>query len=160
MMASPRIYLETSVFGFYYDTESFNAVRRAAVVRMFDQVKAGLLTAVTSPLTEEELSRAPANLRDKLTALLRGVNGLEVDEGQVERLATLYVNEGIIPRAYVDDARHVAYAAVAGIEVLVTLNLKHLANEWSERKVNSVNMREGYTMLSIRTPEEVIRYED
>ena len=43
---------------------------------------------------------------------------------------------------------------------LETPNLRHLANEWSEQRVNSVNLREGYPLLSIRTPEEVLRYED
>jgi len=160
IMIPPRVYIETSVFGFYFDSHSYNAVRRAAVVRLFDQIEAGLITAVTSPVTEQELRRAPPELRPKLIALLSAVNGIDADERQVERLARLYVSEGIVPIAYLDDARHLAYASVGGVEVVVTLNLKHLANEWSERRANSVNLHEGYTLLSIRTPEEVIRYED
>jgi predicted nucleic acid-binding protein len=160
MLAPPRIYVETSVFGFYYDTEPCNVLRRTAVVRLFDQIEAGLLVAVTSPVTEEELNRSSAELKPRLTALLRNVHGLAVDTDQVERLAAQYVSDGILPKDYMNDARHVAYAVVGEIAVLVTLNLRHLANEWSGRRINAVNLREGYSLLSIRTPEEVVRYED
>jgi hypothetical protein len=68
--------------------------------------------------------------------------------------------EGIIPVAFEADALHAAYATVSECEVLVTLNLKHLANEWAARKLNAVNVREGYPPVSIRTPEEVVRYEE
>ena len=43
--------------------------------------------------------------------------------------------------------------------VLVSLNLRHLANEWAERNIGAVNLREGYQLISIRMPEEVLRYE-
>lgn len=42
----------------------------------------------------------------------------------------------------------------------VSLNLAHIANEWAGRRINAVGLREGYPLLSIRTPEEVVRYED
>jgi hypothetical protein len=44
--------------------------------------------------------------------------------------------------------------------VLVSLNLRHLANEWSERELNAVNLRERYRLIGVRTPEEVLHYED
>lgn len=34
-----------------------------------------------------------------------------------------------------------------------------LANEWAERRLNSVNLREGYVLIGVRTPEGVLRYE-
>lgn len=59
-----------------------------------------------------------------------------------------------------DDARHAAYATLLGADVLVSLNLQHLASEWAERKLNGVNLLLGYPALSIRTPEEVVYRED
>jgi hypothetical protein len=53
----------------------------------------------------------------------------------------------------------VAYATVGRADVLVSLNLRHLANEWAERNIGAVNLREGYQLISIRMPEEVLRYE-
>src|SRR3989337_1157987 len=45
--------------------------------------------------------------------------------------------------------------------VVVSCNLRHLANELAVRRFQAVNLRQGYGLsLSIRQPEEVIFYED
>ncbi|MEW5945268.1 MAG: hypothetical protein AB1742_03630 [bacterium] len=45
--------------------------------------------------------------------------------------------------------------------MMVTLNCVHIANEFRIRRFKTINYREGYTKeLSIRTPMEVIRYEN
>lgn len=160
MKRQPLLYLETSVFGFYHDDEPRNSLRREAVRTLFRQVEMGLLNAGVSRLTQQELSRTGGSNRTALLALAAMSETLDLDDAEVERLAAQYIGDGIIPAAYAADALHAAGAAVGGCEVLVTLNLKHLANEWTERLVNSVNLREGYPPIRIRTPEEVLHYED
>jgi predicted nucleic acid-binding protein len=160
MKHRPLLYLETSIFGFYFDDEPRNSARREAVRTLFDQIDLGILSAVTSPVTADELAATAGPLRAKLLDLLEHVDELTLDEDEVRRLAASYLAEKIIPEDYSADARHVASASVAGVGLLVTLNLKHLANEWAERRLNSVNLREGYPLVSIRTPEEALRYED
>jgi hypothetical protein len=156
----PLIYVETSVFGFYFDEEPRNVLRREAVVELFDQIRLGTLAAATSALTFEELGRAPEPMRSKLLALLSGVQRLAADRDEVERLTEAYRRERVVPDEFAEDAEHVAYATVCKVDVLVSLNLRHLANEWAERRICAVNLREGYQVLSIRTPEEVLKYED
>ena len=156
----PLLYVETSVFGFCYDPEPRNAVRREAVVTMFDQIRLGILEATTSSRTVLELNRTAEPLRSRLMSLLDDVRLLDLDDAEAERLATAYLREGVIPKDEVEDARHVAYATVGRADVLVSPNLRHLANEWAERNIGAVNLHEGYRLLSIRTPEEVLRYED
>jgi hypothetical protein len=155
----PLLYLETSLFGFYFDSEPRNASRREAVVALFDQVRLGILDAATSSRTVLELNRAAEPLRSKLLSLLGDTRLLDVDDSETERLAAAYLREGVIPEKEVEDARHVAYATVGRADVLVSLNLRHLANEWAERNIGAVNLREGYQLISIRMPEEVLRYE-
>jgi len=156
----PLLYLETSVFGFCFDTEPRNTLRRESAVALFDQVGLGILDAVTSAVTFAELNQSAEPLRGKLLALLGPIRLLEVDEAEAARLAGLYLNELVIPREHVNDARHVAFATVGKVDVVVSLNLRHLANEWAERRIGAVNLREGYHLLHIRTPEEVLSYED
>jgi hypothetical protein len=160
MNRKPLLYLETSVFGFCFDDEPRNAVRREAVNAMLDQIRLGVLQAGTSPLTLREFQSAPEPFRSRLVALLEGVRMLPADDAEVERLALVYLHDGVVPEKFADDARHVAFAAVCRADVVVSLNLRHLANEWAERRVNAVNLREGYQALRIRTPEEVLSYED
>lgn len=154
----PLLYIETSIFGFYHDDEPRNALRREAVRTLFHQVELGVLNVVTSPATVEELADTPGRYGSDLLELLADVAVLELDEAEVKRLASCYVSERIIPADYSADARHAAYAAVGRANVIVTLNLRHLANEWAERRINAVNLREGYPLVRIRTPEEVLRY--
>ena len=120
----------------------------------------GILDAATSPVTFEELDRTPEPLKADLLDLLGSVRRLTADKDEVERLALAYLRDRVIPEQYTEDAEHAAYATVCKADVLVSLNLRHLANEWAERRVCAVNLREGYQAISIRTPEEVLEYED
>ena len=160
MMHRPLLYLETSIFGFYFDTNPHNLHRREAVRTLFDRIELGILNVVTSPATVEELADTPGRYGSDLLGLLAGVAMLELDEVEVKRLASCYMSEQIIPADYSADARHAAYATVGRAGIIVTLNLRHLANDWAERRINDVNLREGYPRIGILTPEEVLRYEE
>ena len=93
----PFLYVETSVFGFYYDPEPRNAVRREAVVTMFNQIRIGILEATTSSRTVLELNRTAEPLRSRLMLLLDDVRLLDLDDAETERLATAYLRERAIP---------------------------------------------------------------
>jgi hypothetical protein len=110
----PLLYIETSVFGFYFDEEPRNALRREAVRTMFQQISLGMLDAAASPLTEEELDASAEPTRSKLVALLDQLAVLDADDAEVSRLAGLYIKDGVIPAAETLDARHAAYATVGG----------------------------------------------
>jgi hypothetical protein len=153
------LYIETSVFGFCFDTEPRNAIRRESALALLEQLRLGVLNGGTSPVTFHEFENAAEPLRSRLLGLLDDVPILPADDDEVERLAEVYLHEGIVPGKFADDARHIAYATAGKADVLVSLNLRHLANEWTERKVEVVNQREGYKALHIRTPEEVLSYE-
>ncbi len=55
---------------------------------------------------------------------------------------------------------HIAIATLSRVEVLVSWNFRHIVNLQRIRGYNSVNLRHGYPLLEIRTPQEVIRYEE
>jgi predicted nucleic acid-binding protein len=120
----------------------------------------GLLNAVTSSVTLEEIGRSHEPLRSRLLALLEDVPTIPADRQEAERLARAYIRDGAVPEEFLDDALHVAYATAGRADVLVTLNLRHLANERAERSLAAVNLREGYPAVRIKTPEEVLKYED
>jgi hypothetical protein len=93
----PLLYIETSVFGFCFDKEPRNAIRREAALALFEQVRLRILNAVTSPVTFLELDRTAEPLRSELMALLEDVQILEADEAEVARLTAVYLNEQVIP---------------------------------------------------------------
>lgn len=154
------LYLETSIFGFYFDTEPRNALRRDAVVSLFTQIRAGIFDAFTSPLTFGEISRTSGPHRESLLALLAEIRTPALDRTEVDALTEAYLTAKVIPLDYANDAVHVACATLGRADVLVSLNLRHLANAWAERRIAGVNLQQGYQAIAIRTPEEVLEYED
>lgn len=77
---------------------------------------------------------------------------------EASALAEEYLTAGVIGSAHLEDARHIATATVQRVDVLVSWNFKHIVNLDRIRGYNSVNLRLGYALLEIRSPQEVLRY--
>jgi hypothetical protein len=75
-------------------------------------------------------------------------------------LANTYLQEGVVSKKSRVDAQHIATATISRVDVLVSWNFKHIVNLERIHGYNSVNLRLGYPILEIRTPIEVIDYED
>ena len=58
------------------------------------------------------------------------------------------------------DAQHIALATVCRADLVVSWNFKHIVHYEKIRGFNSVNLREGYGMVDIRSPREVVKYEE
>jgi len=58
------------------------------------------------------------------------------------------------------DCRHIAIATVNNIGILTSWNFKHIVNLNKIRLYNEVNINEGYASLEIRTPRELLTYEN
>jgi len=162
-MKKLNLYVETSVFGFYYDTSARNRQKRIAVRTLLRQIEEGRLQGYVSGLVRTELEKAPDPYRRRLLGLIDryGLITVEYDEDEVARLQEKYLEARVVPTSVSDDAAHVAIATVAAMDVVVSCNLRHLANELAVRRFLAVNMRLGYSSnLSIRQPEEVVIYED
>jgi hypothetical protein len=58
------------------------------------------------------------------------------------------------------DAEHIAIATINRVDALVSWNFRHIVNLQRIRGYNSVNLKYGYPLLEIRSPLEVITYEE
>ena len=61
----------------------------------------------------------------------------------------------VVPARYRNDLRHVAVATTARVDALVSWNFRHLVNVKTRRAVHAVNVRLGYPLIEIVSPEEV-----
>lgn len=106
-----------------------------------------------------ELAGAP----DQVQAVLRNITPSSVEyvalNDEASRLAEEYVRQGALSPRMIADAQHIAVATVAQVDVLVSWNFKHIVNLDRIHKYNSVNLREGYALLEIRSPLEVLQDE-
>lgn len=68
--------------------------------------------------------------------------------------ATLYRNDFGPPHD--KDAHHIALATVARADLVVSWNFKHIVHWEKMRGFNAVNLREGYPLIEIHSPREVV----
>jgi predicted nucleic acid-binding protein len=76
---------------------------------------------------------------------------------QTRELATRILGECRLPERATNDAHHAAVAAIHGVEVLLTWNCVHLANENRIPLIGRACEAYGYALPVILTPEQLIR---
>ncbi|HLC26379.1 MAG TPA: PIN domain-containing protein [bacterium] len=150
-----RLYLDTSVFGAIFDEEPPG--REETTRSFFRRAKVRRDDLYISDVVLDEIARAPAHLRPALEELVSEVGPMVLPESsETLELAEAYLGFRIVPPRFRDDARHVAVASVAGVEALVSWNFKHLVNLRRKRLIHSVNLRFGYPLIDLISPEEVL----
>ncbi len=70
------------------------------------------------------------------------------------------MKEKVVGQTSFDDCLHIATATINKIDILVSWNFKHIVNIQRIRGYNSINIRNGYQTLEIRSPKDIINYEN
>ena len=96
---------------------------------------------------------APDNVKSNLETI--SYEKIDITDVMLN-LTQKYMEEEIVTEQYRSDALHIAIATISGVDVLVSWNFKHIVNLNRIRLFNSVNLKEGYNILEIRTPQEVV----
>lgn len=154
-MKKLHIYVDTSVIGGCED-EEFSAVTR----QLWSRFRAGECVMVVSDLTMQEIEGAPQAVRKHLEDIPAGYQMQVRLSGEAQELADAYLARGVVGPGSLADALHVALATVSGVDVLVSWNFKHIVNLGRIRLFNAVNLEQGYGLIEIRTPKEVLYEEE
>ncbi len=149
-----RVYADTSVFGGVFD-EAFAHASRA----FFEQVREGRFGLVVSGLVEEELRGAPEAVRAVFEELLAATEIVEKLEAALV-LQQAYLDNQVVGTHWADDALHVALASVSTCGAIVSWNFRHIVNLKRISLYNAVNMLHGYRSIEIRSPVEILAYDD
>jgi len=152
-----RAYVETSVWGMTLNNQP--RALREPTVQFLRQCASGVFAPYISTVVLGEIALAPLSAA---TRMVREINRLVPivlePSAQSEKLAEAYLRAGVIPAKKQDDARHVAIATVAGLEIVISWNHRHLANDRKRTLFHAVNRLAGYDQpLSIHTPFEVMQ---
>lgn len=109
-----------------------------------------------SSLTVQELTTAPAEVRRRVASVPQAqIETLQLD-AEARELAEAYLAAGVLTSEMRAHAQHIAIATVGRVDVLVSWNFRHIVNLQRIRGYNSVNLRQGYPIIEIRTPREVL----
>jgi len=149
------IYVDASVVGGCEDSEFAEA--SLSLWRLFIK---GDFVQVLSEHTLRELSGAPENVRAHLLDVPVANQIMLADTPEADVLAETYLAHGIVGPGSRSDALHVALATVARVDVLVSWNFKHIVNLKRIRLFNAVNLEQGYGLIEIRSPREVLSHEE
>lgn len=154
-MKKQRIYLDTSVFGGLFD-EEFKEYTEPLFRRIYNNE----FDVIFSDVTKDELSSAPEKIRQQ-AGLLPG-NSTEFVKSDIEsiKLAKKYIDEGVVGITSYADCLHIALATIHNANILVSWNFKHIVNVIRITGYNAVNLAEGYKQIDIRSPRELLTYED
>jgi len=151
----PRIYIDSSVIGGYFD-EEFKELTK----RFFDKVLAREYYVYFSEVNETELILAPKHIRELKERIPQDCYRYIELDAESKHLADNYVKEKVLGRGSYNDAYHIALASVNRLDVLVSWNFKHIVNYNKIKLFNSINLKLGYPLIDIRTPAELINYGD
>jgi len=150
-----KIYIDTSVFGGYFDEEFSEHT-----IPLFDRIKNGEFILLYSAVTQDELENAPGKVKDFVKSLkAEYTEFLEATDEAVD-LATEYITEKVVGQTSFADCLHIALATINRADFLVSWNFKHIVNIQRISGYNSINIKNGYKQLEIRSPREFEKYED
>ncbi len=150
-----RIYIDTSIVGGYYD-EEFSEVTQG----LFKRLENNEIVFVISDLLDLELAGAPQNVRELLYKFTPDkFERVQLTEEAI-KLADAYISEKVVGKTSLEDCRHIALATINRVHVLASWNFKHIVNLDRIKGYNSVNYRLGYPMIEIRSPKDLLHYED
>ena len=150
-MRRQRIYIDTSVVGGCLD-EEFQADSRA-LLRL---AREGAFRLLVSDVLIDELESAPQQVQAVLPELPHDCLEAVPRTDEAERLRDAYLEAGVVGPARRIDALHVAVATVAGADMMVSWNFRHIVHFEKMRGFNAVNLREGYPLIEIHSPKEVV----
>jgi len=154
-MVKKKVYLETTLFSYYFD-EDRDA--HADTVTLFEECSEGEFEPYTSDYVIREIEDTPSgDKREKMLSLITkyDISVLEATN-ETNELAERYVSDGALSHGSLIDASHIAAAAVNDLDMIVSLNFRHIVKEKTIQLTNAINTLQGYRKVKIKSPMEVI----
>jgi predicted nucleic acid-binding protein len=152
-----RLYLETTVFNYYFDTDRDG---HEDTVRLFEAISAGEFEGYTSRYAVSEIEMTSEPKCSKMLDLILKYSISVFDFDEVSKLlANRYISERVFTENQRLDSLHVAIASVHGLDCLISYNFKHINRSRTKVYTTKINQEEGYNGVVILTSGEVLNIE-
>ena len=150
-----NLYIDTSVIGGYFDVEFEKETKL-----LFQSILNNEFHVIYSTVTEDELINAPEKVKELLN-LIPNENKTRIDlTEEAVMLGDTYIDENVVGKTSREDCFHIALATIFKADILVSWNFKHIVNVMRIRGYNAVNIKLGYSPIDIRSPKEIVNYEN
>lgn len=116
-----RLYLDTSVYGGYFDPE-FELWTKV----LFDNIQKGHFKILFSKVVDIELAKAPKQVQELVLSIEdKHIDFIEQTDDAIQ-LADYYIKENVVGETSRADCLHIALATLNNADVLVSWNFKHI----------------------------------
>ena len=127
---------------------------------LFKRLEGNEIIFLVSSVLQQELQKAPANVQDLLNKYDTSCfEYIELTEEAIE-LADKYIDEKVVGKTSINDCRHIALATIFKADALVSWNFRHIVNLNRIKGYNGVNLKHGYSIVEIRSPKELLKYDN
>ena len=154
-MAMDTVYIETSIVSHataWPSSDPATAVFQDLAKRWMNKQRP-LYDVVTSQLVIDEAGMGKPDAASRRLEMLDGIPVLSVNP-DADRVADEIVGRSMMPASARIDALHVATAALAGVQYLLTQNCKHIANAHELPRIYRLLDELGLSGMLICTPIE------
>jgi len=151
-MKRESLYFDTSVPSAYYDERAKE--RQGATIKFWKDALPNYRVYISEVTVEELEETKDETLRKKFKSLIKDFKVLKTNK-KIRDLANAYIERGVFPEKYVNDALHVAVASFYDISYVVSWNFEHLVKVKTRKSVNLVNILEGFKEIEIVSPQEL-----
>jgi hypothetical protein len=155
------VYLETSFISYLTARPSRTIVGAAhqEITRAWWESKRNQFDLCISELVVRECAAGNPDAAQRRLQAITGIARLEINE-QVEFIAVSLVQKGLIPPQVIEDALHIAIAAVHRVDFILTWNFKHIANPVMQQRIGCFLNEINLPLPFICSPEELLGEDD
>lgn len=150
------IYIETSIFSFYYDPRPDAKIQamRQWTREWWDHHRHAYELFTSLPVLDE-LEQGTLPHRAQALALAAALPALEAPV-DVDATVAFYIRHHVMPDDPLGDALHLALASHARCDFLLTWNCRHLANAHKFGHIRHVNTVLGLHVPALVTPLQLL----
>jgi predicted nucleic acid-binding protein len=160
MKIKQKIYVETTIPSFYYETRAdADMVARREWTRQWWDINRNHYDLVTSDAVVRELEDGEYETRELSVQLLDDIERLEIVDVLAD-IIDVYLSNKLMPRDRMGDALHLALASFYKCDFLMTWNCHHIANANKFEHIRIINTRLGLFVPALVTPMSLLSEED
>ncbi len=149
-----KVYVETTVVSdaTALPTNDLTLAGRQMATREWWKTAGSRFDLYVSPTVRREAEKGDPDAARRRSEALQDIADIPMCP-EVLTLAQRLVDAKAVPVEYRDDAMHIAFAAVARMDYLVSWNFRHITNAQMIPKIKKVCADNGYVCAEICTPQ-------
>lgn len=153
----PTVYIETTIPSLLtaWPSRDIEILAQQVATREWWEKRRMDFDLYVSPEVLDEAAQGDAEAARARLAVLASLPVLAVNDDVVD-LTRRVLATGLIPARANRDAAHIAFAAVHGMEFLLTWNCRHIHNAMISRRLEGVCAAAGFPLPVLCTPRELM----